>query len=69
MTVIRQGPKVDELIRRLDEAVAIRDDEVRCQNVKRVLSEVVESATRMFLAAYSTPSARVRPMRPCLATG
>jgi predicted metal-dependent enzyme (double-stranded beta helix superfamily) len=56
MTVIRQGAKVDELIRRLDEAVAIRDDEVRCRNVKQVLSEVVESGEDFLDASYLQPT-------------
>jgi len=43
MSVTPRPAKVEELIRRLDEAVAVRDDATRCQNVKRVLSEVVSS--------------------------
>src|SRR5262245_57197600 len=63
MTVIRQGSKVDELIRRLDEAVAIRDDEVRCRNVKRVLSDVVESGEDFLDASYLLPTPDVYARR------
>ena len=56
MTITRQGSKVDELIRRLDEAVAIRDDETRCHNVKRVLTEVVESGEDFLDASYLLPT-------------
>jgi len=56
MTVTRQPAMVNELIRRLDEAVAIRDDEVRCQNVKRVLSSVVESGEDFLDASYLEPT-------------
>jgi len=34
---------VADLIRRLDEAVAVRDDEVRCRQVKQVLGDAVSS--------------------------
>jgi len=37
-----------ELVRRLDDAVTVRDDETRCRNVKHVLMEIV-SAGRLTL--------------------
>jgi predicted metal-dependent enzyme (double-stranded beta helix superfamily) len=43
MTIAPHHPKVDELIRRLDAAVAVADDAARCRNVKHVLTEVVGS--------------------------
>jgi len=56
MTLAPQSSKIDELIRRLDEAVAIRDDETRCRNVKRVLTEVVESGEDFLDASYLQPT-------------
>lgn len=41
MTVVPHSPKVDELIRRLDQAVVEHDDAIRCQNVKRVLMDLI----------------------------
>ena len=43
MALAPLSSKVDELIRRLDEAVAAEDDAGRCRNVKRVLVDVVGS--------------------------
>lgn len=43
MTVTPQQPRVQELVRRLDLAMAPGDDAARCQNVKRVLCDVVAS--------------------------
>jgi predicted metal-dependent enzyme (double-stranded beta helix superfamily) len=48
MTVSPHSSKVDELIRRLDEAVAVRDDATRCRNVKRVLTDVVNSGEQFL---------------------
>jgi 3-mercaptopropionate dioxygenase len=42
MTVTPQSSKVDELIRRLDAAVAATDDAARCRNVKDVLTGIVK---------------------------
>lgn len=36
-----QQSKIDELIRRLDEAVTVVDDAGRCRNVKKVLTDIV----------------------------
>jgi len=41
MSIAAQPSKVDELIRRLDAAVAADDDAARCRNVKHVLTDVV----------------------------
>ena len=44
MALAPQYSKIDELIRRLDEAVgSAPDDETRCRNVKRALTDVVSS--------------------------
>jgi predicted metal-dependent enzyme (double-stranded beta helix superfamily) len=44
MTVSPHSERVHELIRRLDEAVgSAPDDETRCRNVKRALTDVVSS--------------------------
>ncbi len=41
MTLAPQASKVNELVRRLDEAVTAPDDAARCRNVKAVLIDVV----------------------------
>src|SRR5574341_1025629 len=56
MAIAPKSTMVDELIRRLDEAVTIRDDEARCKNVKRVLSEVVESGQDFLDASFLSPT-------------
>ena len=43
MTMAPQQSKIDELIRRLDEAVMVADDAGRCRNVKKVLTDIVGS--------------------------
>ena len=63
MAIHPRTAQVGELIRRLDEAVAIRDDEVRCRNVKRVLSEVVESGDDFLDASYLQPTPDVYARR------
>ena len=55
MTVHTHSPKVVELIRRLDEAVAVRDDAARCQNVKRVLIDVVNSGEQFIDPPFLAP--------------
>lgn len=55
MTLHAHSAKVDELIRRLDEAVAERDDEKRCRNVKDVLVDVVASGREFIDAPYLQP--------------
>jgi len=55
MTVVPHSPKVDELIRRLDEAVLENDDAVRCQNVKRVLMDLI-GKEQILDASFLQPS-------------
>jgi predicted metal-dependent enzyme (double-stranded beta helix superfamily) len=45
-----------ELIRRLDEAVAVRDDESRCRNVKQALVEVVMGGGLSLPAPFLEPA-------------
>jgi predicted metal-dependent enzyme (double-stranded beta helix superfamily) len=56
MAISPHSSKVDELIRRLDEAVTVRDDETRCQNVKRVLIDVVNSGEQFIDAPFLKPA-------------
>ncbi len=44
MSIAPHPSRVDDLIRRLDEAVAAVDDASRCRNVKRVLMDVVNTS-------------------------
>jgi predicted metal-dependent enzyme (double-stranded beta helix superfamily) len=55
MAVSPHSSKVDELIRRLDDAVAVHDDAIRCQNVKRVLVDVVQSGESFIDPPYLQP--------------
>lgn len=55
MAISPHSSKVDELIRRLDQAVEVRDDEARCQNVKRVLIDVVNSGEQFINAPFLQP--------------
>lgn len=52
----RHESKVDELIRRLDQAVGAPDDAARCQNVKRVLEDVVASGEQFLDPPYLKPA-------------
>ena len=56
MAISPHSPKVDELIRRLDQAVAVRDDAARCQNVKRVLIDVVNSGEQFIDPPFLKPA-------------
>lgn len=56
MTLTPQSSKVGELIRRLDAAVAISDDAVRCQNVKTVLEDIVRSGESFVEAPFLKPA-------------
>ena len=56
MAISPHSSKVDELIRRLDGAVAVRDDETRCQNVKRVLIDVVGSGEQFIDPPFLRPA-------------
>jgi predicted metal-dependent enzyme (double-stranded beta helix superfamily) len=56
MSVTPQHSKVDELIRRLDQAMKDPDDGVRCRNVKQVLMDVVSSGEEFLDASYLRPT-------------
>ncbi len=56
MTLTPPSSKVNELIRRLDEAVVINDDAVRCQNVKNVLEDIVRSGESFVEAPFLKPA-------------
>jgi len=56
MTVTPQEPRVQELIRRLDQAMAPGDDAARCQNVKRVLCDIVASGEGFVDAPFLAPA-------------
>lgn len=56
MTLTPPSSKVDELIRRLDAAVAIPDDAVRCQNVKKVLEDIVGSGESFVEDSFLKPA-------------
>ena len=58
MAISPHASKVDELIRRLDQAVAARDDAARCQNVKRVLIDVVGSGEPFIDPPFLEPAPR-----------
>ena len=56
MTVTSDSSKVNELIRRLDEAMAPADDAARCRNVKNVLIDVVGSGEQFVPPAFLVPA-------------
>jgi predicted metal-dependent enzyme (double-stranded beta helix superfamily) len=57
MTVTKHSSKMEELIRRLDEAVgSARDDATRCRNVKSVLTDVVRSGQEFVDDAFLKPA-------------
>ncbi len=56
MSVAPQHAKVDELIRRLDQAMKDVDDGIRCRNVKQVLMDVVQSGEELLDAHYLLPT-------------
>ena len=55
MTVTRLGA-LEELIHRLDDAVAVRDDAACCRRVKQVLTEVIGRGERFLDAAFLRPA-------------
>jgi len=57
MGMTARPAKVDELIRRLDQAVATDDIDQLCRNVKAVLAEVVSSGESFVDAAFLEPAA------------
>ena len=56
MAISPHPDKVTELIRRLDEAVAVKDDAARCRNVKQVLVDIVKSQEQFVPAPYLKPT-------------
>ncbi|MEO5618021.1 MAG: cysteine dioxygenase family protein [Candidatus Eisenbacteria bacterium] len=57
MTVTPQSSaRVDELVRRLDQAMAAPDDEGRCRNVKAVLTDMVGSGAPFLDPRYLAPT-------------
>jgi predicted metal-dependent enzyme (double-stranded beta helix superfamily) len=57
MTTTAHSAKMQELIRRLDEACAVRDDEGRCLRVKDVLIDIVNSGEDFIDAPFLEPAA------------
>ncbi|MEA2553864.1 MAG: hypothetical protein QOJ65_2040, partial [Fimbriimonadaceae bacterium] len=53
---IQSESKMQELIRRLDEAVAITEEEGCCKAVKKVLEDVVRSGDEFLDARYLQPA-------------
>jgi 3-mercaptopropionate dioxygenase len=56
MSVTPHSAKVNELIQRLDEAVAARDDATRCRNVKQVLIDIVKSGESFVDPPFLAPA-------------
>ena len=52
----QHSARVDELVRRLDAAMDDRDDESRCRNVKRVLTEMLSTGQPFLEARYLAPT-------------
>ncbi len=64
MTVTPHNPaRVDELVRRLDQAMESRDDEGRCRNVKAVLTEMLGSGTPFLDPRFLAPTPDVYARR------
>ena len=56
MALIEHSSKVNELLRRLDEAVSTDDTDAVCRNVKRVLQDVVKSGEEFLDAPFLVPA-------------
>jgi predicted metal-dependent enzyme (double-stranded beta helix superfamily) len=56
MATTAHSAKMQELIRRLDEACAVRDDEGRCLRVKDVLIDIVNSGEDFIDARFLEPA-------------
>jgi predicted metal-dependent enzyme (double-stranded beta helix superfamily) len=61
MSVTLQDSKVNELIRRLDEAMEVSNDDVRCRHVKKVLMDVVGDGGEFLDPRF------LKPMPDCYA--
>ncbi len=57
MSMTARSAKVEELVRRLDQAVATDDTDQLCRNVKTVLADVVSSGEQFVDPAYLAPAA------------
>lgn len=56
MATSTRSPKMQELIRRLDDACSVRDDEGRCKRVKDVLVDIVGSGEDFIDAPFLEPA-------------
>jgi 3-mercaptopropionate dioxygenase len=56
MATSTHSPKMQELIRRLDEACSARDDEGRCKRVKQVLIDIVNSSEDFIEPRFLEPN-------------
>ena len=64
MTVTPQHAQhVDELVRRLDQAMVAPDDEGRCRNVKKVLTDMLGSGTPFLDPRFLQPTPNVYARR------
>lgn len=64
MTVTPQhSARVDELVRRLDAAMEVRDDEGRCRNVKSVLTELLGTGQPFLDPGFLAPTPNVYARR------
>jgi predicted metal-dependent enzyme (double-stranded beta helix superfamily) len=64
MTVTPQSSaRVDELVRRLDQAMAAPDDEGRCRSVKAVLTDMLGSGTPFLEPRFLAPTPDVYARR------
>jgi predicted metal-dependent enzyme (double-stranded beta helix superfamily) len=57
MTTAAHSAKMQELIRRLDDACSVRDDEGRCKRVKDVLVDIVGSGEDFIDPPFLAPAA------------
>jgi predicted metal-dependent enzyme (double-stranded beta helix superfamily) len=57
MSMTARSAKVNELVRRLDQAVSTDDTDQLCRNVKAVLADAVSSGEQFVDAAYLAPAA------------
>lgn len=55
--------RVEELVRRLDQAMDVRDDENRCRNVKRVLTEMLGTGEPFLDPGFLAPTPDVYARR------
>ena len=56
MAMTADSSKVNELIRRIDEAVGAPDDASRCRNVKQILIDIVSSGEQFVPASFLAPA-------------